>query len=299
MFSVFVVPTALASLEYSALTPVEEIRPLRLLTVEEKLDELMKSMSKIMTDIRRNITGNSMSSVEDKISKYTWNSSSFPMANFQALLGHVEGQIFDLQKSLVDQVYKINEARVKMAKSAKDLEGMVEMEQFMFIGCLYCLVDWSSRKRFEKFFDPKVLFFIRKLEGRAVYKVYCLKNDIEDVKKNVCDVLEKSVEFVNSHLIDMPSEIQNKQDGASDDASMKALGESFVLLFDQCLELLLFTTVLRGFVESLNKYGLPPDFKYKIVRRECVEKEVKRLKKKSKEKNIHDIIAIVDIPLNM
>ncbi|ELA42553.1 uncharacterized protein VICG_00305 [Vittaforma corneae ATCC 50505] len=298
MFSVLVVPTILASSEYAALTPVEEIHPFKLLIIEEKLDELMKSISKTIKEIERSTAGCNKNIMNDKILKYAWNLSNIPLKNFPVLIEHIECQIVDIQKSIADHISKINEVKARKTKSTKEVKSGVKTEQFLFIDCLYCLIDWRSRKKFGRLFDPKILIFIKKLENKAAYKVYCLKNEIEDIKQKIRDVLKKNVEFVDEHLIETSKEKKKDEEDIvySNGDNTKLISVNLMPLLGQCLELCLFVAVLRGFVEILNKYGLPPDFKYKIMKSGSVEKELKKLKRKSKEENIHDMVAIVDLP---
>lgn len=282
MVSVFVVPSTIAGQEYIEIPKINEIRPLQLLVIEEKLDGMISRMSKIVKDSGAHIPmKESRTQLENIITQYTESPSVFSTNSFDALLDDLEIKITELQK--------ITDAQRE--DSLTYLEQNNTSKQHMFIECLNFLVPWRMRKRFVTLFDPNIVVLVKVIKEEAIYKVYCLKKEatmvVETVKRRLRRDASLISEDVARHLIE--------RDEMSEDVDSER--EKWWAILVQSVKLLVFITILRGFAEAVNKYGLPPDFKYKITAQ--ADREIKRLKKlrKCTKEEIENSIAIVEISL--
>lgn len=285
MFSVLVVPRILGSEDYHILASVESIYPSKLLLFEEKLDYLIKVIGKMLQDIERATSEYGPKKIKDWVLNYIWDSSEFPMESFQTMIEHIESKILNIQKAFSSQMKKSIEPPKKQAIGIEDQK----QEVFYFIDYLYCLVDWGIRKKFEKIFDLKTLIVMKKLGSKAIYKIICLKSEKRTIQEHIENVFKRRAQFIGVEML------LTESNGPSE-REEKLAKELSKQLIEKCLEILTISALLRGFVEVLNKYGLPPDFRYKIVETQYVKKEIRKLASSCKKGAVEDMIAIVDFP---
>lgn len=277
MFSIIVAPGSLADAEYVDISPMEEVHPLRLLTVERQLDEQIKQVSRIIKELRREID------IQDPelgvlLSTCKSTQPAFSMKSFETLSLEIEAKIAEIQRSISGRADDKKASAIKHTGDAPP--------KHMFIDCLRCLVSWKHRKAFAKLFDPRILIFHKRVDEKAVYTAYCLKSETKAIKEYIRGAFHREVGFISEEVFDHvlnPPDLESIEIDESD--GLRAL-------LVQSVELLVFACVLRGFAEVLNKYGMEPDFKYKITSR--VESEVKRMVKLGRRKDdVHDSIAII------
>ncbi|KAM0680910.1 hypothetical protein GINT2_000692 [Glugoides intestinalis] len=296
MLSVIVAPTKLATGEYCELSTVEVIHPLRLLTIEDRLEKLLKLGCKGIKDIGNIVCTKEL--IEKQVKAYKLRPEKYPMTSFQDLLDYIENSLFDIKKKLSILINNTNELKVMMAENVSELEDGIVKEQFIFVDCIYCIVDPNVKAKFEKCFDNRVIVFIKKINNKSMYKIFCLKKEREEVKK----ALKKLFNSTEVDFVDLNNEqpLLSPEDANKEDKNVEMMRENekevHELLY-LCVELTISVAIFRGFVEVLNKYGFPPDFKYKLLRNSEVEKEIKILRSISKGKEIEDMIAIIEISL--
>lgn len=280
MLTLIVVPETFDVDGYTKLEAVRVIHPLRLVVIEDRFGKLLKIGCKGIADLKKVFETRQ---IHFESALFEWNSSKYPMETFEDLLDNLEKKLMDIQKTISLIVNQANEIKTINAENFEELQEGLVKEQFLFIDCLYCAVDLSIRKKFEKFFDPKILNLIKILNNKAVYKIFCIKSERDRLKSMLLESFkQKEVEFIDMDRKDPLI----KTDEMFNEEKIKTL-------FCELSEITLVTAIFTGLAEALNKCGLPPDFKYKIVIPEEKEKEVKTLKRKNKE--LSDFITIVDI----
>lgn len=282
MFSILIIPEAYSDDQYFTIAPIQEIHPLGLLTVEDKLSELLKNIEKTMKSIKIAENNQKREFICSKALSFTFN---FPMKNFNDLVEKIEGKLFDIQRNLACQISRLNEIKSTTANNTKELEKGIIKEQYMFIDCFYCSIEWKLRKKIEKLFDKNILIFVQKMEERAIYKIYCLKSETMKVKEELSKLFGKSIIILEG----IPT--------ISNNENTKLVNLEVKKIYEECIELYLFTVLMKGFSEILNKYGLPPNFKYKILKNSKISREIKRIKNISKAEEVEDLISLNELIL--
>jgi len=278
MVSVIVVPSTLASSEYLETPRVDEIHPLQLLIIEEKLDEMIGRILKVMKEVGKHMppAKEPQLQLETLAMQCMLRPAVLPIRSFDEHLTEVGSRVSSLQESITTEGPQPQATQESTA------------DQYIFIRSLHFLVPWRLRRRFQRLFDPRVVMLVKRVNDDAIYTVYCLKSEVKSALECVHGQFRRDVQEISEHVI-----LQMECTGSRDEAERERLWQVMV----QCIELLVSVSILRGFAEAVNKYGLPPDFKYKITA--SVDREIKRLKRlrRGSTADVYDSIAIVDMLL--
>jgi hypothetical protein len=273
MFSILVVPDSFANNEYYNIVPMEEIHPLKLLSIEDSLEELMKNIIKTVKEIERITEISSVVSMHDRILNYTLN---FSVKSFENLIEEIGSKLISIQ----DQIKKQLETKKPIIVDEKQC-GILKNE-FIFIDYFYCTIMWKDRKKLERLFDPKILIFVKKQKQKAIYKAFCMKNEGKDVKEKINNAIGSKVSITEEFP---KEELYNEQ--------TVEVKNNFIKMLEELMDLYMLTAIMKGNSEILNKYGLMGNFRYKIERSNKIEKEKKRIRKLNNNINIEDIVSTV------
>lgn len=295
MFSVIVAPADLAPEKYTPIPPVETIHPFRLLVVEEKLEALLKQGCQLLGRVIKHMCiigeANVRDRLHEKTSQFSWNPKDEQMKDFSSLTDYIEKVLCDLHKRLA-LVLNIDNCR-RVENAAEVGKIMVEKEEFMFIECLYFLVDMAERKKIERQVNKQTATFVRIIDGKGLYKVFCMKNEVEAVQRWIKECAgERNVDFISAELPKMS--LLNSPGVKAQENEL--CSEETEGLLAEAIEVVLLCAIYRGFAEALNKYGLPPNFKFKVIEEDKVKIESRVFKTERTE--IEDAIAIVKISVS-
>lgn len=272
MPGIIMVPSTVHAEGYTALPATEDIKMTRLVLYEERLGKLHKKCTRLLKDVGKKlgITRKQLPSVLG----FTWNTSKYKLTSIEELALLLEQSVMELAQSFIDIKKQSDEARALLESAAHgknlmqlDLSMLFEPEEYVFIDCFYCIVERRMERGFLALFDPRSIACLKKDGGLALYKIYCLKADSDSLfetlsQKYVCRRVEK-------HSNADKAQLQNATE------AVEEAGKKVQAIFGSVVDIELHIALLRIYTESLHRFGLPPEFKYKFV--EDVRKELKEL----------------------
>lgn len=266
MIGIIMIPSTVHAKGYTVLDAIGDMKMSRLVLHEEMLGKLHKECARLLRDAGRAL---GIARVcFSTISGFVWDKSEYKPTSIEVLAHQLEQKVGCLSQSLANTKSLLDEGRMLMEDRTGQESILMgtdvpsKAEEYEFIDCFYCAV---GRKVEREFLALRLAALLLKRDGRtALYKIYCLKRDSEGVfellsQRYICRRFQSSSADNASHVRRSMAEAEKK------------LRE----LFDCIVNTELHIGLLRAYAESLHRFGLPPEFRYKIAK--DVTKELKEL----------------------